>query len=204
MKIDKTKLLLVEGLDEVNFFIAFCKHIDSSDLQIIETGGKEKLKLELPALLLAPGFEQVQSLGIVQDADNSLEGTVARIKSLLAQLNLPVPKGHADFKEVKKKKTGIYIMPGNRDNGMLENLVLDTVNDHPVLKESDKYIEILRTNLSQDEGPKFPRNEHKARLLAYLSGMEKTVSSLGLAAQKGYFNFDSEHLDELKQFIKTI
>lgn len=202
--LNKNKLLLVEGKDEINFFKALCKYLNIDDIQIIETGGKEKLKSELPAVLLMRNFENVESVAVIQDADNSLDSAVDSIKYLLSKHKLPVPEGHTSFKTTSGMKCGIFIMPGNRESGMLENLVLDTVDGHLVKIESDKYIDALRIKLTDDGTLKFPQNEHKARLHAYLAGMEKHVSSLGLATQKGYFNLDSEHLDDIKTFLQSI
>jgi hypothetical protein len=202
--LNKNKLLLVEGKDEINFFQALCSHLSIDDIQIIETGGKEKLKSEFPAVLLMRNFESVVSIAVIQDADISLISTVDSIKYLLSKHNLPVPEGHTAFKTTSGMKSGIFIMPGNRDSGMLENLVLDTLDGNLVKIESDKYIDALREKLTDHDTPRFPRNEHKARLYAYLAGMEKHVSSLGLATQKGYFNLDSEYLDEIKTFLRSI
>jgi len=202
--INKAKLLLVEGKDEVNFFRVLCDYLGIHDIQIFETGGKDKLKSELPAVLLMRNIENVEAIAVIQDADSSLVATVESLKSLLSKHKLPVPKGHALFKTVSRMKCGIFIMPGNRENGMLENLVLDTVGGHLVRVESDKYIDALRTKLSGYDTPKFPRNEHKARLHAFLAGMEKYVPSLGLATQKGYFNLESEHLNDIKTFLQSI
>lgn len=202
--LNKNKLLLVEGKDEINFFKALCKYLNIDDIQIIETGGKEKLKSELPAVLLMRNFENVESVAVIQDADNSLDSAVDSIKYLLSKHKLPVPEGHTSFKTNSGMKCGIFIMPGNRESGMLENLVLDTVDGHLVKIESDKYIDALRIKLTADGTLKFPKNEHKARLHAYLAGMEKHVSSLGLATQKGYFNLDSDHLNDIKAFLQSI
>jgi len=200
----ENKLLLVEGQDEVNFFEALCKHLSIDGLQIIETGGKDRLKNELPAVLLMRNFENVDSIAVIQDADNSLTSAVNSLKSLLSKHKLPVPEGHTQFKTTSGMKCGIFIMPGNRENGMLENLVLDTVDNHPVKVASGEYIDLLRAKLTDSENPKFPKNEHKARLHAYLAGMEKYVPSLGLATQKGYFNLDSEHLNDIKAFLQKV
>jgi hypothetical protein len=202
--INKNKLLLVEGKDEINFFMVLCKYLNIDDIQIIETGGKEKLKSELPAVLLMRNFENVESIAVIQDADNSLNSAVDSIKYLLSKHNLPVPNGHTSFKTNSGMKCGIFIMPGNRESGMLENLVLDTVDGHLVKIESDKYIDALKIKLTADGTLKFPKNEHKARLHAYLAGMETHVPSLGLATQKGYFNLDSGRLNDIKTFLQSI
>ena len=101
--LEKNKLLLVEGKDEINFFKALCSYLRINDLQIIETGGKEKLKIELPVVLLMRNFENVESIAVIQDADNSFASAVDSLKYLLNKHNLPVPNGHTDFKTTSGK-----------------------------------------------------------------------------------------------------
>ncbi|SLM30424.1 conserved hypothetical protein [Desulfamplus magnetovallimortis] len=97
--------------------------------------------------------------------------------------------------------TGVYIMPGNSENGMLEDLCLSTVVDSPVLTCVNQYISCLRENL---ENNSFPRNEAKAKMHTFLAGMCKFVPSLGIAAKKSYFNFESDILNDIKQFLKEL
>jgi hypothetical protein len=205
MYIEHKKVLLVEGLDEVVFFEALCKKIKINDIQIIETGGKDKFKLEFPIILNACGFENVTSIVIIRDADESFNSAVSSVQYQLEKYQLPVPSNHAEFLTNKRITAGFFIMPGNEDNGMLENLVLESVNNHPVKLCSDDYINKLKKKLTEpDCNFKFPRNEHKARLFAYLAGMEKFIPSLGMAAKKGYFNLESSALDEIKSFLMKI
>lgn len=204
MEITSNKILLVEGRDEVNFFEALCDNIGVDDIQIIETGGKDKFKNEFPVILLMPNFEKVITVAIIQDADVSKKSTVDSINYQLKKNNFPSPVEHAKFNDSGKIKCGIFVMPGNRESGMLENLVLDTVDGNLVKIESEKYIDSLKVTLEENQGIKFPKNEHKARLHAYLAGMERHVSSLGLAAKSGCFNLDSEHLNEIKNFLKLM
>jgi len=94
-------------------------------------------------------------------------------------------------------------MPGNRNSGMLENLVLDTVNGHPVKIESEKYIEEVKSILENNDTYSPPRNENKAKLFAFLAGMEEYAKDLGIAAQKGYFDLNAECLRDIKSFINS-
>lgn len=201
MEITKPKLLLVEGKDEVQFFRHYCSHLNINDICCIDIGGKQKFKPEFKVIINAPGFSELVSFAIIQDADVSQQSTIQSIQHLLTACKFPAPTGHAQFDTSSHVKIGIYVMPGNRESGMLENLMLDTVNGHPVRMKSDHYISSVNQIKEQDDQFNPPKNEHKARLLAYLSGMEDSVSSLGLGAAKGYFNFESEVLDELKQFL---
>jgi hypothetical protein len=202
--IDNPKILLVEGKDEIGFFEALCKKIDINDIQIIETGGKDKFKDELPAIKNSSGFEKVISIAVIRDADNSVDAAMNSVKYYLVKNNLPSPSLSGEFKKIGTMKVGVFIMPGNMCSGMLENLVLETVADNPVKISADKYIDELKETLNLSTSLKFPKNEHKARLYAFLSGMEKYVPSLGMAAKKGYFNLDSPALDKIKKFINDI
>jgi hypothetical protein len=66
MTIEKDRLLLVEGVDEVNFFHAFFKQTSIDNIQIISIGGKTQLKKKLTALCHLPGFNKITRIGIIQ------------------------------------------------------------------------------------------------------------------------------------------
>ena len=51
---------------------------------------------------------------------------------------------------------------------------------------------------------KKPRNEDKARCKAFLSLMEEDTSSLGVAAQKNYWDWKSNGLKPLIEFLKEL
>jgi len=210
--IDKPTLLLVEGKDEVNFFAALLDECQITEVQIIEVGGKDKFKLEFPTLLNLDGFSQVKSYAIIRDADNDANATLTSIQSLLSKYHQPVPNDCGELVNNNGIRVGIYIVPGNKNEGMLENLCLDTVTNHPVLQCVDHYLSCLEKNLefeveSADKEPGkyyFPKNRAKARMHAFLAGQNKWVPSLGLAAKKGYFNLSAEVLSDLRRFLKNL
>ncbi len=197
--IERDNLLLVEGKDELYFFKALLTHISIEDIQIIEVGGKDKFKDEFPALLLSPNFSAVKKYGIVRDADNNADNTFQSVTDMLNRHNQPIPTAPGEIISSNKITTGIFIMPGNSEEGMLEDLCLSTVTSHPVSACVDEYLSCLHKNLEHEKEniPKdpdkyyFPKNEAKAKMHAFLAGMNKFVPSLGIAANKGYFNFDS-------------
>lgn len=49
-----------------------------------------------------------------------------------------------------------------------------------------------------------PKNTNKARMQVYLAAMHETVTSVGLAAQKGYWHFEHEALADLRHFLKRL
>lgn len=200
--IEKDILLLVEGRDEVEFFEALLNYVGVVNIvQIINIGGKDNFKNEFPALLLSPNFSDVRKYAIIRDADDNADNTFQSVIGILSRHNQPIPEAPGEIISSDGISTGVYIMPGNKEKGMLEDLCLNTVLDSPVLACVNQYISCLHENLENDA---FPRNEAKAKMHAFLSGMCKFVPSLGIAAKKSYFNFESDSLDDIKQFLQNL
>ncbi len=70
-RIVKPKLLIGEGLEEVRFFSALLAHLSISDVQVEEYGGKRQLSRYFQELQIRPGYQEIVSIGITRDADNS-------------------------------------------------------------------------------------------------------------------------------------
>lgn len=208
------KVLLVEGKDEVNFFEVLLKHLGLNNIQTMEVGGKDKFLDEFPTFLVLPGFERVTAYAIIRDADTNHGLTLESIKGLLKRHNQPCPRRSGEFESISASscKVGIFIIPGNAETGMLESLCLQTVADHPVMSCVNKLMRCLDENLTKklaedlkDRGKSwYPRNEEKARLHIFLSSMHEVTTSIGLAAQKGYWNFEHDALSDLRDFLKKL
>ncbi len=199
-----TKIAFVEGNDEVNFFKALCKNLGVNDIQFVETGGKDRFSDEFNIWATAPGWDDVVSIAIVRDADNSTDAAFQSVASHLQKNGLPVPAAPNEFKSSSGTKYGIFIMPGNREQGMLENLVLDSLDGELLHDLSSNYIDSIQQKKDDGHDIKVPRNQPKAQLHAYLAGKDKYVPSLGLAAAKGYFNFEHEVFEPIRQFIQQM
>ena len=131
---------------------------------------------------------------------------------MLRKNNQPTPDAPGEIVCSNGLYTGIFIMPGNAEEGMLEDLCLKTVIGHPVLTCVDEYFLCLKDKLDNEKTKTtketckyyYPKNEAKAKMHAFLAGMNKFVPSLGIAAKKGYFNFESESLNEIKYFLLNL
>lgn len=206
-KIIKNKLLLVEGQDEIKFFTAFLAKYEIADIQILESKGKDQFRAELDLIMNEREFEDVISVGVIRDADESQQAAVDSICHHLRQVGLPVPNGHCQFKSDGVRNVGVFIAPGFTDKGMLESLILESLGDHPVKIASGEYLDNLKNLLApvnQTCAFNYPRNIHKAHMHAFLAGMEKFIPSAGLAAQKGYYNLDSDVFNEVRDFLKGL
>ncbi len=82
-------------------------------IQIIDIGGKDKFKNELPALKNMEGFDDIKNIGFVRDADDNVEGAFSSICTTLVNNGLSKPDKINTVREVSGRKTGIFIMPNN-------------------------------------------------------------------------------------------
>ncbi len=89
--LSKPKLLIGEGKEEVDFFTAFLNHLNISNVQVEQYGGKQGLPRYLRTLVVRPGYLNVVSLGITRDADNSAQSAFESVCSSLHRASLPVP-----------------------------------------------------------------------------------------------------------------
>lgn len=185
------RLLAGEGRDEVRFFEAWLRYLKIGDIQVVEYGGKQKLKTFLAALPRFPGFGMLQSLGITRDADDDAGGTLQSIQSAVSAAALP-----AELRVVT------HVLPGANAAGALESLCMQTVSGLPIGECIEKYLACasesgLKTAWSVG-------NAAKARLQAWLAVQQEPGLRLGEAAQAGVIDWEAASLAELRSFIVNL
>jgi hypothetical protein len=200
--IRSNQLLAVEGKDECNFFKAMLEYEDINNIQVIDIGGKDKFKIEFPLLLNSDGFSDVHTLGFVRDAEeNQAVSAFSSICGILKKNGLPAPKVVNTIHDAQNIKIGVFIMPNNIDEGMLEDLCIESVKANPVFECVNKYIECCLPHLPENEKN---INISKAKIQTYLASKKPIVNSLGLAATKGYWDFNEKCFSEISQFLRDL
>ncbi|MBL7092356.1 hypothetical protein ISS22_00135 [candidate division KSB1 bacterium] len=178
--IRKKKVLAVEGDDEINFFDSLLKYLGISDIEIRKVGGKDQFKNKLPALVESSGFfDNVEVFAVIRDANADANAAFASVKNILKKLNLNPPTQMNKFAN-NGIKLGVFIMPGNSAEGMLEDLCLNTVQQHPKMTCVNEFIECI----FKLEDP--PKNLAKAKAQSFLSAIPIIANSIGIGAKKGY------------------
>jgi len=224
-RIISNNILAVEGNDECNFFQALLRHIniesiqwcqyiikrendpdftlDHNTVQLIDIGGKDNFKREFEALAIIDGFSNIEKLGLIRDAeDRRAMEAFQSICTILRNNNLPVPDSMNSIKIDSSPRLGVFIMPDNQGTGMLETLCLHTLNRQQIESCIDEFISCFSQVMQQDEIEKF--NEPKARVQSYLSSRAPIVNSLGLAAQRGFWDLSHSCFDDIKIFLYTL
>ena len=151
-----------------------------------------------------PDFDELQSLAVIQDADKDPSSAFKRICSVLSNNKMKPPKRQGVFTD-DTPRIGVFTIPDGKNTGKLESLCLSTVQSEPVMECIEPFMKCVEQKSQSGKGKyKSPKDPHKARCRAFLSAMEEDIPSLGIAAQKKYWNLDSEKLHPLIQFLKRL
>lgn len=198
--ITKTKILLVEGWDEYYFIEMLLKHCNITDIDIRIAGGSSKFKDKFPTLIKTTGFYNVKAIAILRDAETNMQSTLDSMNNVLSTCGFTPPLVPGTF-SAGTPRVGYYLIPNNSDNGMLEDLLLQSKSSSQVMECINAFTQCIDEKLAPEERP---LNRPKAKMLMYLSTCRENVYGIGLAAQKHYWDFDSEKLQQLKEFVKQI
>ena len=197
LQITKKKLLVVEGNDEKNFFEELFRHMAKENItDILDVGGKDNFKNSMPALTKISTFNDVEAIAVIRDANGSCQSAFDSVKRILKENELLPPKKPGEFSR-GNPKVGIFIMPDNKNCGMLENLCLETVADEAGMECVNRFIDCA----NQLENPPKNKDIPKAKIQAFLAIMPEVPHRLGIGAKKGYWDFDSAPLEPLKKFL---
>lgn len=198
------KKLLVEGNDDQHVILALCKQFNvDQTFDIIDCEGIEKLLDQIPVR-----FKQsnVDTMGIIIDADSDIVIRWSNLKVLLNAQGfvLPddLPKSGLILFETGRISIGIWIMPNNDLNGMLEDFIAFLVppNDNllPIIKESLNLIEDKQLNKYK------PIHKSKAIIHSWLSVQEDPGTPMGLSITKRYLTTDEDICLNLVNWLKGL
>lgn len=197
-RIEQPKLLVVEGVSEVHVFSALLRTMNLTGVQIVNAKSKDNIRNSLSAIKLHTAFDTVTSIGIVRDADCNSRSAFQSVQSSLNSLGLPVPSRPLQTAG-SELRTVILVLPHGSERGMLEDVCLESVAQDSAMRCVESYIECVL-----DEVEVQPRNLSKSRVHAFLSSREEADVQLGIAAEKGYWNFDHPAFDPLKNLLRVL
>ena len=100
-----SKLLLVEGKDEINLFTALLGDLGlTGTITIFETKGISKLRTKLAGIKVTSGYKLVQSIGIIRDADSDSNAAFQSVQGALQSNDLPTPAEQMVFQFSNRTK----------------------------------------------------------------------------------------------------
>lgn len=197
-EITQPKFLIGEGQEEVRFFNAFLKHLGRQDVQVENYSAKPQLRRYLKALRTRPGFSQVVTLCIAQDADNSAASAFQSVCDASRNAGLAAPERPSQMAG-ESPCVGVLILPDGERPGMLEDLCLDAVKADFAIPCVDRYFQCF-----SEQNHRQPNNIAEARVHAWLASQVVPDLRLGEAAEKGYWPWTAPAFGAFKTFLLAL
>lgn len=198
------KLLLVEGKDEENLFSALLEYLQIENVTIRSAGGYLKFAKLYPSVAITTGFSSIKKIGFVRDAEeNEADSAFQSISNIVKKYtpNIMIPNQAGEIAQ-GNIKCGIFIMPNNKNPGMLEDLCLESVKGSLLYNKAEKYILEAEALLKAEDKEHY--NIHKAKIQSYLAGTTNIPRNLGEASLQGLWDFSSTAFNEVKNFILSL
>lgn len=203
-------LLLCEGVDEYYFLITYLNNYlikqnpACDNIEVRDFGGNEELEKYLKSLSKMDGFEKVKSIAVIRDAEKDCNAAKESLERIFCSID----------KEIKNvlSEEPYYLLPHKNgscwQNGTLEDLCIkilkDNADDALSAKKLKEHAEAYAAHIEADRKRPLIR-KHKNLLHTYLSGTDKYVGmKIGEAAKSGCFDWESNVLADLKNFILTL
>ena len=206
-----TKLLLVEGNDDLRFFRALSRSIGTDDIVVDTYNGKSNLGNDLSDRVRSSAFHAVSSLGIVRDADDSSQAAFDSVIGSLRRVNLPTPDAPAMPIEQDGLRVSVLILPPDAEQGELENVCLSSIEGAPDLQCVESYFDCL----SKVEPSISANHIAKSRLHSYLAigpvhtaddkvSRRRPALRLGEAAEAGVWDWSSAAFQQIRDFVSNL
>ena len=204
-----TYKLLVEGNDDQHVVWALCeKHNVPETFDVIDCESVENVLKSLEVRLrLADNNSRI---GVVMDADTSLKSRWDCFVSILKHtgkydcdaLNLPQDGLVLEPTDKTYPKVGIWLMPDNNQNGMLEDFMMALAKpDDALMKKSEDVLTDLETKGIQKYKPV---HRSKAKIHTYLAWQDVPGRPMGQAITANILNSDSDMAVKFADWLKEL
>ncbi|NJN99237.1 MAG: hypothetical protein HC875_36660 [Anaerolineales bacterium] len=180
---DKNAHLLVEGKNDQHVVWALCNAFqlpETFDVLVPGSGGVEAVLQDIPARI---DEARLQSLGIMLDADEDIEGCWTAVRGCLEGIGYTTPKQPdiAGFITTlsERPRIGVWVMPDNQLPGRLEDFVGFLIPQDDRLKPiAEKTLQsIEKKNLNRFR----PIHRSKALIHTWLAWQETPGMPMGQA-----------------------
>lgn len=184
------QLLLVEGKNDLHVFLnIFEKHAVKQSFRPEGKDGDGIYK-SIPIYLKT----DVSTIGVVIDADENINAKWDKLKNIFEASGYDLPVIPTQTGTVIKKTDyptiGIWIMPDNDANGMLEDFVKQLVPSDDSLMD---YVEESLDKIEADGVNKYKAiHKSKARIHTWLAWQETPGTPMGLAIKKTFLDTNKE------------
>lgn len=196
-KSEAERVLLVEGKDDCHVVLALAQYYQlEENFGIYDCGNDAKVLMRLNALIASPDPVKPTTIGVVLDA---AEGRWAQLSSKIAPHGYKVPptpdlNGTILEGDDIRPRIGVWIMPNNADEGMLEDFLLPGVppGGAAVAEEAVELAKKKQVTTFKDA------HHSKAVIHTYLAWQDEPGRPLGLSVTSKMLSAETP---EAKRFV---
>ena len=202
-EIENEHLLLCEGKATKLVLGPFVRHHAILGFQPLDFGGNNDFASFIADVKFLPAFaSQVRSIAIVPDAEEHVSGALRQVQNVLRMNGLPVPE-QAGVAGITSGilRVGVFLMPDNETEGMLETLCMQSVQDEPAFACVEEFFRCVKERVAT---PPRHLQIHKARAQAYLATRETIEYHVGRAVDNGAWNFNHAAFAPLAEFLRAL
>lgn len=197
------KKLLVEGNDDKHVVWALCEKFQIAEsFDVIDCEGISNLLVQIPVRLKQSG---ITTLGLIIDADTDISNRWISLQNILERSDFNLPHEMSPdglIVESNGVKIGIWIMPDNVLNGMLEDFISFLV------PKDDSLIELASITVQKIEERKLNKysalHKMKALIHTWLAWQEVPGTPMGLAITKRYLTTDQETCSRFVKWLTNV
>lgn len=203
LKLNHNQVLLVEGKDDEHVIYALCKaHKIDENFNVRECNGFNNLLKTIPIHLKR---SEIKTVGIIVDADTDVKNRWDSIKTFFLKnnYNFPteIPNNGLIFKD-NKIRIGVWIMPHNNSNGILEDFISF------LIPNEDNLLSIVDETLQLIEEKQFNKyhlkDKSKARISTWLSWQKTPGSPMGTSITKKYLDVNNPQCQLFVDWISKL
>lgn len=195
---------MVEGNDDLHVVWALCEKFNvPQNFDVISIDGLGNLAPQLNLRLKQSG---ITTIGVIVDADIEIQARWREIISLFSsnEILLPdhLPETGLIVHNTGQIRLGVWIMPDNRLDGMLEDFIAILV------PEDDKLLPEVKSNLDAIEHKRLHKykleTKSKAVIHSWLACQVDPGTPLGLAITKKYLALESNSCHIFVNWLKNL
>ncbi|MGD0894592.1 MAG: DUF3226 domain-containing protein [Acidimicrobiales bacterium] len=190
------KVLFVEGDDEFRAIAALMQDQSISGLGLRDLHGRTNLGEKLSVARKASGFSEVQSVGILCDAEQSFAVSWSNVTGALEVAGLSVPAAPLSRARGTPDVT-VFISPDNSGNGVFEDIFLDCMAGDPHMGCVEPFASCITGMVSMNAA-----HESKLKMQALVASKGKRL--IGEAADNHVFDWSHIAFRPLIEFLRTL
>lgn len=208
-----TSLLLVEGNDDFHVVHSICKKfsIDVRNLEnpkggnfsVIDCKGIDELFEQIP--IRFKSSQTILKIAVIIDADSNIKSRWQTLENIFSDIGFEVPKNLPKDGLVLSngnRTIGVWIMPNNNLNGMLEDFITFLV------PKDDDILPIIENTLNDIEKQRINKyqviHRSKAKIHSWLSLQEEPGTPLGQGITKRYLTIDEENCSLFVKWLNDL